>query len=379
MPVPSAKVLRWVCGLSLLLLALTAGGELYLRRAIHPPPAADRFLYAHPPLAELRVSIRPGLSRLPPKEVAFTTNALGLRGDDLDLSDHTRLRILTLGDSVTECMLLSDGEAWPRQLQDELARRLGRPVWVGNAAKSGEMIADFAAHMRLLVPLIAPDLVVIVAGGHDFQSALEQGLIPVTFEQPGQLASFRRNLYAHQNVEPLGPSYLLSLWLHGERLQRLDMTDFYLRMRARRASLPKVPELPDLEDALDVYTTNLRALIAGYRALPERTALLLTTHPSLWRPDMSAQELAVLWAGYTCMDCKDPSYYHHAALARGIRAWNEALLATCRAAALPCLDLDAIVDKSLENFYDDAHMGELGARRTAGAIAEFVAQKGLLP
>jgi lysophospholipase L1-like esterase len=176
----------------LALLALPVGGELYLRSVLHPPPDPERFPFAHPPLAELRVSIRRGLAEVAPRQVAFTTNALGLRGDDLDLDDRAKLRVLTLGDSVTECMLLSDQDAWPHQLQEQLARRLGRPVWVGNAAKSGEMVSDYAAHMRLLAPQIAPDLVVIVAGGHDFQSALEEGLIPVTFEQPGQLETFRR-------------------------------------------------------------------------------------------------------------------------------------------------------------------------------------------
>jgi hypothetical protein len=185
-------------------------------------------------------------------------------------------------------------------------------------------------------------------------------------------------LYARTNLEPLGPSYLSWLWTRDERVQQLDMTDFYLRMRARRASQPKLTELPDLEDALDVYTTNLRTLIAGFRALPGRPALLLTTHPSLWRPDLSAREIAVLWAGYTCMDCPDPRYYDHAALARGIRAFNDTLLSTCRDASLPCLDLDRIIDKQLGNFYDDAHMGEAGARRTAVAIADYVARKGLL-
>ncbi|MBK6531982.1 MAG: hypothetical protein IPF99_20965 [Deltaproteobacteria bacterium] len=47
---------------------------------------------------------------LEPRRVVVRTNALGLRGDDLDLADHQTPSRRHLGGSVTECLLLDDAD-----------------------------------------------------------------------------------------------------------------------------------------------------------------------------------------------------------------------------------------------------------------------------
>ena len=46
-------------------------------------------------------------------------------------------RILTLGGSSTECLVLDQTEAWPQLLQDRLNETNKYQVWVGNAGQSG--------------------------------------------------------------------------------------------------------------------------------------------------------------------------------------------------------------------------------------------------
>jgi lysophospholipase L1-like esterase len=316
----------------------------------------------------------PGLAA---RQVALHTSALGLRAAETDLDDDDVLRVVALGDSVTECLLLNDADAWPARLAAELEARLGREVWVGNAARSGLMVSDYTAHMKLLVPLLKPDLVVILPGGHDFQAALEGAQWPVDLDDEKRLAQFRASLYVEANLEGLSASYLGYVLERARAAEDLDMTDFYERARKRRAGAQKKAQLPDLEDALDIYTSGLAQLIKVQQKLVPEAKLVLLTHPSLWRADLSAEDSRALWGGYTCLDCEAPEFYATAALAEGIRQFNQATLQVCADAGLSCFDLAAKIDKTLENFYDDAHLREAGARKVAHGVAEFVVQKGM--
>lgn len=355
------------------------GAELYLRRHWFPPPAPARHVYVHPPRHRVRVKVTRDLPGLARRSTQVTTNSLGVRGEELDLRVRDRKRVLTLGDSVTECLLLADRQAWPRRLQDLLAAKTGRPVWVGNAGSSGHLSLDYIAHMRVLVPTFAPDLVVVMPGGYDLQAAIEEKLVPMDLGDPAKLAAYAAKLYAHPNDEAPGPSYLAWFLLHPLEEETLDMTDFYARMRVRRASTgAKLPEVPGLDDALDVYTANLRGLVAAWRSLAPRPRLLMATSPSLWKTVMPEAELRTLWGGYTCMDCADVRHVAHEGLAAGIRRFHDTMLDVCRREDVPCLDLDRFVAKTQDHFYDDAHLTAAGADQVARQLGEFIAARHLL-
>src|SRR6185503_10261687 len=72
----------------------------------------------------------------------FRVSSLGFRGDE-DPGEGA-LALLALGGSTTECLYLDQAEAWPALLEDELARALGRKVWVANAGRSGRTTRDHA-------------------------------------------------------------------------------------------------------------------------------------------------------------------------------------------------------------------------------------------
>ncbi|HXD74199.1 MAG TPA: hypothetical protein VN628_10700, partial [Vicinamibacterales bacterium] len=52
--------------------------------------------------------------------VHHTKNSLGFRGPEPPKDFSSRLTVLTIGGSTTECLFLSDGKTWT----DEMARRL---------------------------------------------------------------------------------------------------------------------------------------------------------------------------------------------------------------------------------------------------------------
>lgn len=377
----AARVLALSCAL---LLCSLLGAELYLRAHHGPRPDLGAFVFARPALVRLRVSITRDLPALAARTSIFSTSSLGVRADEIDLRDRSAYRALTLGDSVTECLLLSDGEAWPRRLQDELAQRSKRAIWVANAAGSGELSLDYVVHMKKLVPELAPALVLIMPGGYELQAAVEEKLFPMDLADPGKLEDYAKRLYAaqneqaHKNLAAQQASYLayaLKMYLQPDQL---DMTDFYARMRARRAAHSKLQTFPGIDDALDVYKANLRAIVSAWRTLSPRPQLVLLTRPFMWKPNMTADEERTLWGGYTCMDCDDPEYYRQDVLADGLHRFNQTLLQLCVEEQLPCLDLERLVPKDLGHFYDDAHLRAEGATLVAHEVANFLIARRLV-
>ncbi len=76
-----------------------------------------------------------------------TRNRLGFRGPDPPADFPSRLTIITVGGSTTECFPLSDGKTWPDVVARELART--RPdVWVNNAGLDGHSTVGHLALLR---------------------------------------------------------------------------------------------------------------------------------------------------------------------------------------------------------------------------------------
>jgi lysophospholipase L1-like esterase len=374
-----ARALKLLLLLSFALVVCAAGGtEWWLRRHLHPPAIPQQHVFLLPPLRRMQVHVGRDVPGLAKRETLVTINALGLRGDELDLEQHDAFRIVTLGGSVTECMVLSDADAWPRRLQGELAQRTGKPVWVGNAGRSGQTTLDYIAHAQVLLPAFAPDMVVIMPGGNDLQAFVENRYFPLDLEQPALLARYMGGTYARGDtmlLEPLFGYYMAERYFD---TTTTDLGPLYTDMKARRFAAKKLPSIPDLDEALDVYRSNLRSLFKMLRRLSSKPQIVFMTHPFLWREGMRREEEMALWAGYTCMDCPQQAFYAHEALAQALRQFNQELLRFCGELELACFDLEPKLPKTLENFYDDAHLKEPGAKLTAALLATFIAQKGLV-
>lgn len=84
-------------------------------------------------------------------------NSIGLKGDELGQEKH---RILVIGNSLSEGMLLDDKETWPYQLQ-ALLNKNGFDVKVFNAAKSGFMSAQRIVDVFEAYKHIKPNLIII--------------------------------------------------------------------------------------------------------------------------------------------------------------------------------------------------------------------------
>lgn len=95
--------------------------------------------------------------------VRYCINRLGLRGTQ---PDDTALRIITLGNSTTECAYIDDDDAWPHRLAGDL-RSEGHDIWIGNAGVNGSSTNGNAIFLEDHLLNLHPDIVLFMPGAAD--------------------------------------------------------------------------------------------------------------------------------------------------------------------------------------------------------------------
>lgn len=91
--------------------------------------------------------------------------SIGLRGPELDLSKN-QLRVVTMGGSTTECIVLSDGTTWP----DIFNKLLGTKYWVGNAGVNGQSSWGHQEYLRNFIIDLKPKYTMFLMGANEANS-----------------------------------------------------------------------------------------------------------------------------------------------------------------------------------------------------------------
>jgi lysophospholipase L1-like esterase len=346
---------------------------------VFPPGLRREFT----PREEIMPGVR-GVSR-------FIVNSQGLRGDEPDAA-HTQ-RILAVGGSTTQCLYLDQGEAWPARLQQLLDAHGGARgrVWVGNAGKAGRRLAEYRLQLEVLLaehPEL--DTVVVLVGANDVNRRLnEDAFRPVDLADPEvREALLERVFDVRPRSHALFPPRRTAVWGLVSRVQRtLEIRRHWAMIedegggnyeiwRRRRAEATRIRErLPELGPALAAYAADLgelRRLAHEHGVRP-----IFMTQPSIYRPDLPAQYVRLLWMGWVGERQADPDqeYYSVPALAEAYAAFNRTLLGFCRESGAECLDLDPLLPKDTRSFYDDIHFNEAGAEAVARALFDYLAAR----
>lgn len=326
-------------------------------------------------------------------ENRFTVNALGLRGPEPGGDDE--VRILAIGGSTTECLLIDDARAWPLAVAQRIGKTHdGRPVWSASAGLSGMNSRDHVLHAKYLLPeLPRIDVVVAMMGVNDVSAALgmpaKYGPMPVDLPADQQEAALRRAFHVvpgrlehswDYEAGPLRGLALVQLAVKVKRARSRDLASRHLandvegkvvqawRQRRQRASR-FLDQLPDLAPALAAYRENLRSFT---RLLRERSIrVVLVTQPTLWRADLTPDEQQLLWMGGEGDFLKEDGvpYFAPGALAEAMRRFNETMLATCVEEGVECVDLASQIPRDTSIFYDDCHFGDRGSELIADRMS----------
>ncbi|MDX1577358.1 MAG: SGNH/GDSL hydrolase family protein, partial [Gemmatimonadota bacterium] len=284
----------------------------------------DRYYVWPPGLAvqfESNPSITPGIEGL----TRFTINEDGIRGRPFSEGDD--YRILAIGGSTTECILLDDEEAWPRLLEAELEGVFpASRFWVGNVGKSGHSALDHVLQAEKLPPQYPRiDAVVMLVGVNDFARLMRRG--QAYRSPPRDDPEFRQDLLEHAFavVPETERSYPLhkrtELWqlarraLTGANAEPDDPdqgegSGYLLDQRARRRRAGRVPSLPELGTALADYRRSLDEIVTALEAQAIEPVFL--TQPALWREDLPAELEALLWFGRAGVDADSAREMYYA-------------------------------------------------------------------
>lgn len=329
-------------------------------------------------------AILPGTSR----PSRFTINSQGIRGDEFSAAQT--YRILAIGGSTTESLYLDDSKTWTQLLQTNLNAARQRQVWVGNIGKSGLDSRHHIFHLRYFVPQLPKlDAVVILVGVND----LGHFTLNTTSEETTERIELERAFWQIPPVESRDePIYKkTALWRlvrtsrNAWQSQRQPLPGFvqdaegkvYAQLRERRQRAEFTDDLPELTPRLEAYASNLNTLVDLAQAQSVR--LIFLTQPTMWNPQSSPREDALLW-GFPVENLGDVNspvghpdrYYSVRALNRAMTEYNNVLLGVCQTRGVECVDLAKLLPRDTTVFYDDVHFNESGAQRVADALAEYL-------
>jgi lysophospholipase L1-like esterase len=355
-------------------------------------PGVDSY-YVWPPHLEASLDPSPEIVHGVSGKVHYKINSLGLRGEEFSPDRAGEYRILVIGGSTSECIMLDQDDTWPELVGTMLGQTAdGRKVWIGNSGRAGYNTRDHLGFMRLALDQYDVDALIVLAGANDVELRLIQGddYNPRFVEDTGRFRNWLRTRFAmvplleQRADEPLHrrtavyqlARFAQQFYWSWKRIDRDSKAEWVARARDRRTRAHFLDELPSLESGLDEYRRNIEQIVqeARKRSLP----ILFLTQPTIWKEDMSEEELSKMWWGLgpgeeiLTEEIDAPGIYTPEALETVMAAYNRRLLETCADLDVPCFDIAPRVPQTLEMYFDDMHYTVAGSRRFAEELAGYL-------
>jgi len=316
--------------------------------------------------------------------VRFEINAEGERGNELPSDRRGLFRVLVAGGSAAEGYMLDQPSSWPGALQSLLREgpareRLGaRHVHVGNIARSLVPCETILTMLERVLPRYEKlDLVLLMVGASDAVTWMEQRCpVPLPVARFGLDYMFDEHCERRFGWKPadLALRQLASRLARRTRAPRVrERTGAKLvELRERRRNAARwIDSTPDPEPMLARFESNLAAMIKLCRA---KGARVIVVRQPWFDKELSDAEEAVMWnfcIGRPYVE-KTTEYYTHPLVRSLLARLDERASATARALGVEELDLRAVVEPNLANYYDYLHFTPQGARLVAETVARAV-------
>ena len=317
----------------------------------------------------------------------FTVNKIGLRGPSLPAQADV-YKIIAVGGSTTECLVLDDSKEWPHLIMEFLNNSQNkRPAWIANAGVSGHSTVHHLELLKTLPVFKQADMLIFLVGVNDLAATLAYEGASSQLLLERDAAIFREYMIGGARDVNSHPYYTRLLLYELVRLARTSIRTRMertavgvqqedLKLWRRRRAEGKIISLPDLHVGLSEYRERVQRLDQQCHVLAVRCLFL--TQPTLWRSTLTLTEEQTLWGGYVGqwnVQARYKGYVGTADLAQAMNAYNETLLEACRVGGLECFDLASAIPKDGRLFYDDEHFTEAGARLVAEHLRDYLLSK----
>lgn len=334
--------------------------------------------YIKTPQWKMRVTVGPDLPGVTGDHVVGV-NRLGFRGPLSSAGDHPRIAVL--GGSTVEDWALRFEKSWVYQLQGEIKKCSPR-AWTANLGKAGVN----ARHHLLQLPAIEPymprfDYFVILMGLNDFLLDLR---IHHSFELPKNWWRDQALMYKAGDEGRFASVAVISRFLRtftGNPSTLPDSSDFGAYMHGLWQAYQNLDDsrwvrtLPDISIHLSTYRKTILSLDAYAKKYGAKAVFV--TQPAVWFGEITAAKRRQMYAGFIGHDMKaaDVRWYTPEAQRKGLHAYNETLLDTCKRHDLTCINAASLLGDDRKNFYDDFHFSEEGASNLASIVASGLRAK----
>ena len=149
-------------------------GVMLLGQSIATPWFENDEFFTLPPNMNYRVDIVEGVAQGIVGIQNVSTDRMGFRTNPpVDYQNKAALRIVSIGGSTTEEILLDDRATWTHQLQQGLAKSLDRPVEVINTGVSGLRARQHLATLNEVIDL-RPDIALFLVGVNDWNKHIRE-------------------------------------------------------------------------------------------------------------------------------------------------------------------------------------------------------------
>jgi lysophospholipase L1-like esterase len=359
------------------LLAVVTGASLLL---------AEAFLWIVLPVplregsrSVLRQSL-PGLH----DEIVYERNEFGFRSLSMrmDRKPQGVIRVLCLGASTTDQPTQSIQDTWCAQLETNLNRRpsKGWRVETASFGRGGWTAADDLAFARDTLRRFDPDVVILLLGINDLTwhggpsyhySSLDSSLrVAVARRLPEPAPSGVRRLCERVSQLCRRAAIVKRAWAaqHSQRTLEWHSGNLPALQRSYRKnpfvgspSRPNDPfvEFCDAVDSLVSYTIGLGV------------ATIVLGQPVLWSDHMSREELNRLWIPVSTP--AGPVRPSGRWLQKEMTRYNNAQKEIARRHGATFVDLDPLVPKTVEYYFDDCHFTDAGSRLLGTLLTPVVA------
>ena len=322
---------------------------------------------------ELRVEQElPGVT----PSIVYTENRFGFRSTSMTSREKPAgtLRVLCLGASSTRQPTQATEDIWCSRLQAPLESQLGVTVETAALGRGGWTARDLLSWASENLSSFEPDLVVTLLGINDLCWNGGPGYSYEGLDRPpldwavmsrraclswSQLCPRAHAIYTRVSDEFRVRRDGTRLDWHSRNLPGLRQT--YAGYPAREAPLREPDPLVEFTDSVAALTEIM---------LRMGTKGVLLGQPVLWHAEMDEEQTARLWFPINT----DQGFVRAppAWLDREMDRYDQVQQARAAAAGLAFVDLDAVIPKTLDHYFDDCHLTDRGNLRVAESILPAV-------
>jgi lysophospholipase L1-like esterase len=296
-------------------------------------------------------------------KITNSRNSLGLRGPDTPADFSSKLSVITIGGSTTECRFLDDNKTWSARLGEILQDEFPN-VWVNNAGLDGHSTYGHSVMLNDHIKKLRPKMVVFLTGVNDIEN---DG--PSFFDKLNTKNSFPDlSHFILNNSEVINA--VVNIW-RGARAWHFNNTTQRARVPGQMGNLvlteSEINNRLDVQKKfLDQYHTRLLALADTCKS--NNIMPVFLTQPCLYGPGRDSV------TGVDLSLAKVEDGMNGELLKAILDQYNAEVKKAAEKVGAHCIDLAAAMPRNSLYYYDQTHFTNEGAELVARVVADSLSE-----